>query len=95
MKFCKDCWNEGRCKAEGRTVDFAVDDGVCIDFDECKPMTNADRIRAMSDEELAETLIRYNDLCDMFMADDGMKYYDFEAAKEAEMEWLQQPAEGE
>ena len=60
-----------------------------------KPHTNADRIRAMSDEELAETLIRYNDLCDMFMADDGMKYYDFEAAKEAELEWLQQPAEGE
>lgn len=54
-------------------------------------VTHADRIRAMTDEELAETLIRYNDLCDMFMADDGMKYYDFEAAKEAELEWLQQP----
>ena len=59
------------------------------------PQTNADRIRAMSDEELAETLIQYDDFCGVYMADDGMKYYDFEAAKEAELEWLQQPAEGE
>ena len=55
--------------------------------------TNADRIRAMSDDELAEMLIQYDDFCDVYMADDGMKYYDFEAAKEAELEWLQQPAE--
>jgi hypothetical protein len=58
-----------------------------------KPQTNADRIRAMSDEELAETLVQYDDFCGVYMADDGMKYYDFEAAKEAELEWLKQPAE--
>lgn len=95
MKYCKDCWGYSGCKAQGRTVDFPVDDGVCLDFDECKNMTNADRIRAMSDEELAETLIQYDDFCGVYMADDGMKYYDFEAAKEAELEWLKQPAEGE
>ena len=63
MKFCTDCWNFDRCNAIGRVVDLSVDDGVCRDFDECKPQTNADRIRAMSDEELAEFLID--------LADDG------------------------
>ena len=56
MKFCTDCWNFDRCNAIGRVVDLSVDDGVCRDFDECKPQTNADRIRAMNDEELAEFL---------------------------------------
>ena len=51
MKFCTDCWNFDRCNAIGRVVDFSLDDGVCRDFDECKPQTNADRFRAMSDEQ--------------------------------------------
>ena len=54
MKYCKDCVGFDECKITGRTVDFAVDDGVCIDFDECKPQTNADKIRSMTDEELAK-----------------------------------------
>ena len=53
MRYCKDCWNFDRCNVERKTVDFAVDDGVCFAFDG-KPMTNADRIRAMTDEELAK-----------------------------------------
>ena len=56
MKYCKDCVGFDECKTTGRTVEFAVDDGVCIDFDERIPMTNADRIRAMTDEELADFL---------------------------------------
>ena len=48
MKYCKDCVGFDECKTTGRTVEFAVDDGVCIDFDERKPQTNADRIRSMS-----------------------------------------------
>ena len=52
MRYCKDCWNFDRCNVERKTVDFAVDDGVCLRFDG-KPMTNADRIRAMTDVELA------------------------------------------
>ena len=54
MKYCKDCVGFDECNTTGRTVKFAVDDGVCIDFDERKPQTNADKIRSMSDEELAE-----------------------------------------
>ena len=53
---------------------------------ECKgyiPKTNADRIRAMSDEELA------TDLIDMFqeICEDGVP------SKEWVLEWLRQPAE--
>lgn len=108
-KTCADCIHESACRVwtDGRAISDASaslcpshetvkESGayLCGVLDERKrKQTNADRIRAMSDEELAETLISYNDLCDMFMADDGMKYYDFEAAKEAELEWLKQPAE--
>ena len=56
MKYCKDCVGFDECNTTGRTVEFAVDDGVCIDFDERKPQTNADKIRSMSDEELAKIL---------------------------------------
>lgn len=42
-----------------------------------KPVTNADRIRAMSDEELADELI------DLFKA-----FYDVEWSKEVLLDWL-------
>ena len=85
MYYCKDCWNFDRCNAHGRTVDFAVDDGVCREFDLCKPQTNADRIRAMSDEELADFMTSQNrgictDIC-------REMYY------QSNLEWLKQPAE--
>ena len=51
MKYCKDCVGFDECNTTGRTVEFAVDSGVCIEFDERKPQTNADRFCAMSDEE--------------------------------------------
>lgn len=63
---CKDCLHYDVCERCGKTVDFPVDDGVCLDFADrsrCKKanepfvQTNADRIRAMSDEELAELLL--------------------------------------
>ena len=60
-----------------------------------KPHTNADRIRAMTDEELADMRVRYNPETDMYTNDTGEAYYDFVSAMETELEWLQQPAEGE
>ncbi len=63
-----------------------------------KPQTNADRIRAMSDEELADWLAR-NQIANVAEAlaiakipyeqEDGLKE---EVAKEC-LEWLKQPAE--
>lgn len=62
-----------------------------------KPMTNADRIRAMSDEELAELLSNEvphdcaycNLVCATF---DGDKFAG--SCQNAFYRWLQQPAEG-
>jgi hypothetical protein len=51
---------------------------------EAKPQTNYDRIRAMTDEELADALL------DMFAA-----FYDVEWSKEAVLEWLKQEATDE
>ena len=59
MKYCKDCWSFGTCKAHGRTVDFTVDDGVCRHFEQILQQTNADRFRAMSDEEQQKCVRRF------------------------------------
>ena len=103
MKFCTDCWNFDRCNAIGRVVDFSVDDGVCRDFDECKPQTNADRIRAMSDEELAEFLTHINPTnCQDCAFSHGWccqpdrdDYSDFKKCEEGRKRWLQQTPKGE
>jgi hypothetical protein len=59
------------------------------------PKTNADRIRAMTDEELAETLVRYDGVYDVYRTDGEGAHYDWVAAVNEELEWLQQPAEGD
>ena len=80
--------------------------GVCPLTNTAQPiteykMTNADRIRAMSDEELAEFLTHINPTnckdcafshgwCCQPDRDD---YSDFEKCKEGRKRWLQQPAE--
>ena len=61
-------------------------------IDHAKTMTNADRIRAMSDEELAEFLDS-TEICD------GHPLENCALAnipcKECILKWLQQPAEGD
>mgnify|MGYP007110308189 CR=1 FL=1 len=59
-----------KCRFE-RESEYGCRCSKCItssDFTEFVPKTNADRIRAMSDEELAELLIRQHacDKCDYF-----------------------------
>ena len=69
------------------------------------PTTNADRIRAMSDEELAEKLYCFTDIdckilccknlaeCEkMIDTEDGIPD---DKCKRCLLEWLKQPAEGE
>lgn len=66
-----------------------------------KPHTNADHIRAMSDEELAEFLTHINPAnCKNCAFSNGWRcqpdrdgYSDFEKCKEGRRRWLQQPAE--
>ena len=48
-------------------------------------MSNADRIRAMSDEELARSISRF--ICDI---NEGVEYHE---SPSIWLEWLQQPAE--
>lgn len=62
-----------------------------------KQITNADRIRAMSDEELANVIARnaYTGACNDFgISYDGKCCHDCEKC-DAIIKWLQQPAEGE
>ena len=91
MKYCKDCVGFDECKTTGRTVEFAVDDGVCIDFDECKPQTNADKIRSMTDDELNELFHEiYNAGAEDAVAYEwGQRTNSFEWT----MDWLQMPTE--
>ena len=81
MATCKlgenGCWKDGKCRHH--------------QYCENKVLTNADRFRAMSDEELAE------DCCKTILK--VMQYFgikntgSFEDAVRARLEWLKQPVE--
>ena len=77
---CGSCIGKTLC---GEPEDTAL---VCVDRVIGKPMTNADRIRAMSDEELKDWYCKNRDCgsCD-FCRPFGCAFKD----------WLQQPAEEE
>ena len=62
-----------------------------------KPHTNADRIRAMSDEELAKYLYQMQKNILRYVATVIGYSEEFDFADEAPdlLEWLQRPAEGE
>lgn len=57
-----------------------------------QPMTNGDRIRAMSDEEFARVLIEYRDDWGDYVTHNGI-FDELKDALKAEIEWLQQSAE--
>ena len=90
MAHCKDCIHFNVCEAFAKTVKFHVDDGVCLHFaKDINAPTNADRIRSMSDEELAEFIKKIKVravFCKVIKNNDA-----FEELCSAE--WLQQPAE--
>ena len=81
---CKDCVS--CCAHAGKDREFICPGGVSCKITKRRGMTNADRIRAMSDEELAELLCSmtycyecsYKNAC---THDDGY------------LDWLRQPAE--
>lgn len=86
---------EGICKkfSVNGVLSYCVD-GPCPD----EVLTNADRIRIMSDEELAEQNVRKKYECDgwecfsVFITSDGEQFGDVEEAYKHELEWLKQPA---
>jgi hypothetical protein len=63
-------------------------------IDHAKPQTNADRIRAMSDEELTDAWIRDNTICHRCAYRDESECDEFvtnEKCREGILEWLKQP----
>lgn len=89
MSYCSDCKNNGTqicsmcCSYQG-----------CPDRWEAKPQTNADRIRAMTDEELADFLERVADGCDSCPVLNECTYLDREMSEEqVRLIWLKQEAE--
>ena len=101
MPKCKTCINMHNHWCE-KIVDSPHEDDErkCEHY---KCMTQSDRIRSMSDEELAEFLADINPInCQDCVFSYGWRcqpdrddYSDFEKCKEGRKRWLQQPAEGE
>ena len=60
-----------------------------------EPITNADRIRSMSDEELASMLKNYKDCSKNCIISNGKHCYQICEEESVLLKWLQQPAEGE
>lgn len=93
MTNCKYITKNGRCGLKGS---YAYRHG-CFGEDMCRcrePMTNADRIRTMSDEELAEQFVFMSTICEFCVKRKnceevpGYKY-----CMEGILDWLQRPAE--
>ena len=112
IKTCAECIHENACRAwvDGRYIadesanrcpnyETVKESGayLCGVLDERKrKKTNADKIRAMSDEELAEFL-RFgpvpSHIC--FICGNTLPECNDNACRMAVLYWLQQPAEGE
>ena len=86
MSNCKLCLAD--CAFSGKDMKK----GTCKGY---IPMTNSDRIRAMSDEELAKSrVIDYDEYPGTYLAIDCEKVFvSEEEAIAEELEWLQSPAE--
>ena len=91
-KHCRICHNIS-CSNHGKDISFLGDGWKC---NYIPVPTNADRIRAMSDEELAEFLCDFRG-CDTdentCIGCKGEQYC--RAGHAGTMEWLKQPAEKE
>ena len=81
---CGSCIGKTLC---GEPEDTALG---CVDRVVGKPMTNADRIRAMSDEELALELMLWR--CEAVARHHGISS-EYPDTQQTILEWLQQPAE--
>lgn len=83
-------WNDGYCqKFSDNEVQAWCVDGPC----EYEQPSNADRIRAMSDEELRDFLQSRVWICETHKLCDTCPMYDEEKGCLSMLEWLKQPAE--
>ena len=88
---CRECSNYTKCVKESN---LAIKRKNCPNAKIKKVKTNADRIRAMSDEELAKLIV---DNHPMHAWNKEVRHIYFDGPrithKEAWLQWLQQPAE--
>ena len=85
---CKNC--RSRCIHAGKDRDFVCINGVSCKITTGKSQTNADRIRAMSDEELAWELMLWR--CEAVARHHGISS-EYPDTQKTILEWLKQPAE--
>ena len=97
IDVCKKCWGKGRVHGgdENSTWSKTCEDCHGIGFVRV-PMTNADSIRAMSDEELMQFLfneVSNNTICSFCVPTMRTKCKCDGHCKNGILEWLKQPAE--
>lgn len=92
LKCSSDCPNDGFCDDCEKLFEAIDCLGEYEDKAEQKPMTNADRIRAMTDEELANFLANPCE-CSVDTTIDGHRECGNKLCIQYLLEWLQQPAE--
>ena len=90
---CKNC--HSLCIHAGKDRKFVCINGVSCKITMEKPQTNADRIRAMSDEELAELLADETYRIAKPCFDAFGLGLEKQAIYVKRLDWLQQPAKGE
>ena len=82
---------KGFCGECGRRYACDIDPDKCDEWPDPVPMTNAQKIRAMSDEELAEKIKD----CPYFWNDYYDPCYSDKDCFSCILEWLRKPAEDE
>ena len=88
------CYDHEECEYNAQPDCVLPDGNVCPHQRPMSSITNADRIRAMSDEELAKYLSNPCD-CEVDPERDGFRECGNDLCVKYLLEWLQQPAEEE
>lgn len=71
--------------------------GACVEYTPEKPMTNADKIRQMSDEELAKIVVRaryFDKFCEIVLAGENPGFCD-DDCNECALDWLKREVESD
>ena len=86
-------WPDSRYTILREALDMAVKALEDVTNKNVGKMTNADRIRAMTDEELATMLKDYKDCSKNCIISNGKHCYQICEEESVLLKWLQQPAE--
>lgn len=93
MKGCKNCPAYAKCTVTYRGSACAALRGTYGLDSDPEIITNADRIRSMSDEELAGMLWNFKECGKRCIMSNGKHCYQICEEESVILKWLQQPAE--